>query len=242
MGLLKSATNAAKANTENFDLKNSLQQKTWEYDNLREKYEKICFELDLYKRRSWNDEPVSSSRQCLNNFGSVSSLHSNADMDVGDLIERRSSCVSLSSIKSNGSTSSRKFVPQGSGSLFTCADEEDGFQFSSKNLADVGKSRFMEVKEISQNSEDRINEIQRRNSMHPMHLRSAYAPEDLAADENQLRLTMTSNLGRSLGGSGTSLGLQRQYGTLSLSKLRDSQFVSDFICLLLSCGVEQKFE
>lgn len=221
-GQLKSAN--IDVNNRLFTLNESLNKKTLEYDSLRRKYEELQLQLDLWKRKyDMLDIPDCSSIKGLSYAGSsVSSMHSNLGLD-----ERRSSCVSLASIRSNGSTSSRKYVPQGAGSMFTCEDEDDGFQFSDKNLAELHRSsRNLEItRTMDENPHERISEIQRRNTLLPVHMRSCYPSEDfgndLTVDENHLR-AMNQNAKKLCGNP----GLQRQYGTLSLSKLKDDAWVS----------------
>lgn len=205
------------ANNKLFTLNELLKKKTLEYDMLRKRFEEISLQLDLWKRKcDMLDVPDCSSIKGLSYAGSsVSSIHSNLGLD-----DRRASCVSLTSIKSNGSTSSRKFVPQGAGSMFTCEDEDDGFQFSAKHLAELhGSSRGLDFTSLGEDDpQERISEIQRRNTLLPMHMRSCYPSEELEIDENHLRVLDHKKKKQS--------GLQRQYGTLSLSKLKDCDWVS----------------
>jgi hypothetical protein len=133
---------------------------------------------------------------------SGSSLHNH---NYEDDSNRR---LSMVSVRSNGSTASgrAKAVPDGAGKYFSCEDEEDLFALSSKNLEDLKRGRCgggvsnqlmtsSRASDINSHFGDvdpfgRLSELQRRNTLVPMHMRSCYPGEELdgiVVDENQLR-------------------------------------------------------
>lgn len=120
--------------------------------------------------------------------------------------DRRLSSVSMMSVRSNGSTNSAraKAVPDGAGKYFSCADEEDmefvmmdkkpfDFHIRDNTFSSISSHRSSDVNSIYGNEDglDRMREIQRRNTMMPMHMRSCYPNEEFRdaspVDENILR-------------------------------------------------------
>ena len=91
-----------------------------------------------------------------------------SSMSVDSLNSRR---LSTSSLVSNSSTSSRtKVVPDGSGSVFTCAEEED-FPSHENHLKTLLSGREAE------SDAERISELQRRNTLVLPHMRTVYPSE-----------------------------------------------------------------
>jgi len=203
---------------------------------------------NLNAYNSVNKQPM-SSRQSIGD----SLFHSNAGEDFGSMLSLKSlpSTTSVSrrlsnaSIVSTGSTNSMKskMVPAGSGSLFEMADE-DGFLFGEKNLAEMQREeqqreeRFEREELRGADWEDRVSEIQRRNTLLPLHLRDCHAAEyfgpGVTTDENQLRLIPTreekrmTTVGVNLGGmhksiSGPSFGSTRAESMVNLSSLNCRQ-------------------
>lgn len=100
--------------------------------------------------------------------------------------------LSISSVHSNGSASSRpKVVPDGSGSVYLCADEEE-FPFNESNfeIQSFGghQVREQENELSSGGSLARLSELQRRNTLVPPHLRSVY-PSEYVSLNNEVKLS-----------------------------------------------------
>jgi hypothetical protein len=135
--------------------------------------------------------------------GSISSGYASSNCYVNPTFESESSYTSLPSFNniksepsdsrrlsiisttSNNSTNSRiKAVPDGAGRFFACADEE-GFDFHIPDSAIFGDVN-------SEDYQKRVKELQWRNSLMPMHLKSSYPNEEFGAkaepiDENLLK-------------------------------------------------------
>jgi len=92
-------------------------------------------------------------------------------VDTEDTFSRdMDSRLSTGSLASNGSMNSRsKVVPNGSGTVFACEDEDP--MFSNKHLSSLLSGRQAEL------PGDRISEIQRRNTLQLPHMRSVYPAE-----------------------------------------------------------------
>jgi len=131
-----------------------------------------------------------------NSFSSLPPIYPSSKQAQEDSSRR----LSMISVKSTGSAASgrSKAVPDGAGRYFSCEDEEDLFSLSSKNLEDLKKGRCGTASITSSRMSDvgfeidtfgRLSELQRRNTMMPIHMRSCYPGEDLsvAIDENQLK-------------------------------------------------------
>lgn len=150
---------------------------------LREKQNKSKEEIEKLKESLRGPRGQDSLRHNYDAFAEPN-FHRKAECNI----ERSDSISSIGSAISNSSVSGRpKLVPFGSGTLFTCDDEDEQFQFSEKNLIKLKNDCF-----VTDPDPDRLHEIQRRNTLVPPHMRSCYPAEfqffDSHLDEENIRV------------------------------------------------------
>jgi len=182
------------------EIQNRLYVSEQSVQDLKQKYAKL---QELY------DQQVRQNQQLQNQQSAQPPTNSSFYSDRGDdglrfdnfLQQSRRLSLGSISVHSNGSATGRsKVVPDGSGSLFPCADEEE-FLYNESNFEEqFGRSRSGPSLDLNAlTNEERLTEIQRRNSLVPPHLRSVYPSEyvtlsnDVKMDEHEIRVSLSTN-------------------------------------------------